>query len=201
MRVPIRNLPPLAESWGRSVDERLSSLSDALESSSLDSGNSDRMSGSSINNMSDQISELMARQVAHVAMSDMTTATFGPLNAPPTVSATTQLPRPDGGRRSGWLSVQARLQFAGPQDAYTSGFISFELDGEMIGTFAYSMPFIGLSSMFVDGYSVSYSAFVADASSGGRLVVSIGGRSQAAPGTRRIFATNISATVQYGQRV
>lgn len=191
----------MAEPWGRSVDERLDGLDTRL--TLLDSGarNSGRMSNSGLDNVASQVAELFARQTHQVIGNNMQTATFGPINSPPDVTQTIQLPRPGDADRIGWLAVQANVDFNGPNDAYTNGFLTFELDGDMIGSFTYSLPFVGATVSFALGYSVSYASFLATPSRGGELKVILGARGLAAPGTRQVTASNIRATVQYGQRV
>lgn len=191
----------MAEPWGRSVDERLDGLDTRL--TLLDSGgrNSGRMTNSGLDNVASQVAELFARQTHQAIGSNMQTATFGPTSSPPDVTQAIQLPRPGDADRIGWLAVQANVNFSGPSDAYTDGFLTFELDGDMIGSFTYSLPFVGMTVSFAMGYSVSYASFLAAPGRGGELKVILGARGLAAPGTRQVTASNIRATVQYGQRV
>lgn len=191
----------MAEPWGRSVDERLDGLDTRI--TLLDSGarNSGRMSNSGLDNVASQVAELFARQTHQVIGESMQTATFGPISSPPDVVQTIQLPRPDGAERIGWLAVQANVDFNGPNDAYSNGFLTYELDGDMIGSFAFNLPFVGATVSFALGYSVSYASFLAAPGHGGELKVILGGRGMATAGTRQVTASNIRATVQYGQRV
>lgn len=191
----------MAEPWGRSVDERLDGLDTRL--TLLDSGarNSGRMSNSGLDNVASQVAELFARQTHQTVGSDMQTATFGPLNSPPDVIQTIQLPRPDDAERIGWLAVQANVDFNGPSGAFSNGFLTYELDGEMVGSFSFALPFVGAATAFAMGYSVSYASFLASPSVGGQLKIILGGRGLAPAGNRQVTASNIRATVQYGQRV
>lgn len=199
--VPLRNLSPMAEPWGRSVDERLDGLDSRLDFLDSGSTNSGRMANSGLDNVASQVAELFARQTAQATGSNMDTATFGPLASPPDVVQTIQLPTPPDDNRIGWLAVQCAVSFSGPDDAYSNGFLTYELDGELIGAFGYALPFVGASFEFASGYSVSYSSLIAGPNLGGSLRITLGGRGLATAGTRQIFATNIRATVQYGQRV
>lgn len=199
--VPLRNLSPMAEPWGRSVDERLAGLDSRLDLLDSGSANSGRMANSGLDNVASQVAELFARQTSQVVGSDMATIVFGPTSTAPDVVQTIQLPAPDDAERIGWLAVQCAISFAGPDDAYSTGFLTYELDGEMIGAFSYALPYVGASTAFASGYSVSYSSLIAGPSSGGTLRIILGARGLATPGSRQVFATNVRATVQYGQRV
>lgn len=159
------------------------------------------MSNSGLDNVASQVAELFARQTHQAIGDNMQTATFGPLSSPPDVVQAIQLPRPDDAERIGWLAVQANVDFNGPNDAYTSGFLTFELDGDMIGSFTYGLPFVGAAVSFAMGYSVSYASFLAAPNRGGELKVILGAQGLATPGTRQVTASNVRATVQYGQRV
>ncbi len=191
----------MAEPWGRSVDERLAGLDSRLDLLDSGSANSGRMANSGLDNVASQVSELFARQTSQVVGSDMATAVFGPISSPPDVIQTIQLPAPDDAERIGWLAVQCAVSFAGPDDAYSSGTLTYELDGELIGAFGYALPYVGASVTFASGYSVSYSSLIAGPNSGGTLRITLGARGLAPPGNRQVFATNVRATVQYGQRV
>ena len=144
----------MAEPWGRSVDERLAGLDSRLDLLDSGSANSGRMANSGLDNVASQVSELFARQTSQVVGTDMATIVFGPTSTAPDVVQTIQLPAPDDAERIGWLAVQCAISFSGPDDAYSTGFLTYELDGEMIGAFSYALPFVGASTTFASGDSV-----------------------------------------------
>ena len=156
---------------------------------------------SSLDGVGSQVNELFARQTQFVNGSDMATDYFTTNTSADSVQTIT-LPRPDGGKRAGWLAIQGVLDLEGPSDAWSSGFLSYYLDGSLIGAFTYGLPFTGAGAeWFKFGASTSYSAFIASESGGGVLTIVLAGSGAGSTSSKRVILTNVKATVQYGQRV
>lgn len=199
--VPLRNLGPAAEPWGRSVDERLAALLSSQEQAQSVSSNGNRLAMASIQGVGSQVSELFARQTQFVYGESMATEYFTTGSSPMETQRIT-LPRPDGGRRAGWIAVQAVLDLDGPEDAWSSGFLSYRLDGSLIGAFTYGLPFVGAGlQWFKFGSSASYSAFIASEDSGGVLDIELSGSGAGSASSKRVTLSDVKISVQYGQRV
>ena len=199
MRAPMRNLSPMAEPWGRYVDEKIVDLRRVADSVSLDIRNDGSVQNSAMDNMAIQIRELAERQTRALVIPNMRTAPFNETSISPIVSAAYYIPRPSDYRRIGILSIQGIMDVSAP--LISAGYVQFMVDGRIIGTEGVGLPY---SSSAPPGWekelSVAYASVLIGPSDPGVLQINLAGRGLFETGTRHVTFSDIRATIQYGQR-
>lgn len=197
----MRNMGPATEPWGRWAEGRITELESKAAGISTNSRSDGSVQNASVDNLAIQIRELYSRQSHSVPISSMQTDNFGSLSSSPIVTQNISLPVPTDAQRIGWLSIQGTMDIAGVTDAFSNGFVMFEIDGVRIGQDSAAFPYA--ESVTADWGPISQfaaSSFSAGPLGGGTLTIRLMGKGLAMPGLRRIIFNNIRATVQYGQK-
>lgn len=110
---PMRNLPPMAEPWGRWGTEELTRLRSDAEALGANSSSDSRSNNSVMDNMSSQLTELYARQLVAVELPSITIAPTAAGGAWTTRSSSIAAPSPVGGSRYAYVHMSAQIGVAG----------------------------------------------------------------------------------------
>ena len=127
---PMRNLSPMAEPWGRWVQEEVEGIKRFAQSLGQGVGNDGRSQNSSMDNLSSQIGELYARRTNVYDMPDLTTTSM-PAPAFGTGTSSISLPGfPENEPRYASVSLTATLP--PPADPNLAGFYKVTVGSTII---------------------------------------------------------------------
>ena len=195
---PKSNLSPLAEPWGRYVENSISAINTLLERMTGGFSADASFQNSTLDNLASQIRELEQRALQAVSAPDMLSAIYDAGNA--TVSTTMTLPAPNESRMA-VISASCAPSATTPRNSVI--FIRMTVDGKDFHRSSFAVPLItsstppGWSSFTAEGYiAIPVQAGVSPQVT----VEAIGIGNTYDPGAKQMLITSIGASVTYAQR-
>lgn len=194
-RPPLSNLSPMAEPWGRDMQERILASGTAIDRLGGSVSNDGRIQNSSMDLMAAQISELYARSSALVRAGNLTTPSF--TDNLVSVSSFVSLPAASVPRLA-WVSLSCTPSQTGTDDSVV--FVTMLLDGQVFYRNSVGLPAGLAPPPGWDGATfVGYSGFTSQSGTGNlELRLQARGFSGGAP--RTVTLSGIQATVNFAQK-
>jgi hypothetical protein len=194
---PNRNLPPMAEPWGRWSDEQMDLLEALAISLGATADNDSRMGGSAIDNVASQIRELFARQTVTTSVAPLS---FSIPNPPgwSSSSIAVALPPPLGGDRIAQIDVSGRYDYTSNSEQ-TSLFLTGSIGPTRLFQVSGSAPVLASTP---PGFAPSIRAYgsILVPEAGATLTLRFQGL-KFTTNAQTITAANLVVAVSYGQIV